>query len=459
MAVEITELRAALGARLIEPHHDAYEEARRVWNGMIDRRPALIVRCTGVSDVLSAVRFAKANGLRAAIRGGGHNVAGNAVCDGGIVVDLSLMQGVRVDPESKTARAQGGATWGKFDRETQAFGLATTGGLISTTGIAGFTLGGGIGWLVRKHGLTCDNLVAADVITADGRFIKASSSEDSDLFWGLRGGGGNFGVVTSFEYNVHPLGPIVLAGVAFYTADKATELLRFYRGYVEKVPDDLTSAVFFVTGPPAPFMPAHLHGAPLVAIALCYAGKIEDGESVVAPLKSFGPPDVDMIGPMPYLALQTMLDDLAAPGLQNYWKSETIGPLTDDAIATFVAKSKGMPSPITHIDIHHMGGAVNRVAPDATAFHQRDARFIVNIVSTWTDPAQNAAQTEWTRGVFEALRPFSTGGAYLNFLGDEGEDRVRAAYGDEKYRRLAQLKKKYDPTNLFCFNQNIKPAP
>jgi FAD/FMN-containing dehydrogenase len=456
--VIIGEFRTALGVRLIEPHHDTYDEARRVWNGMIDRRPALIARCHGVADILAALQFARGTNLPTAIRGGGHNVAGNAVCDGGIVIDLSPMQGVRVDPESKTARAEGGVTWARFDRETQAFGLATTGGLVSTTGIAGFTLGGGIGWLVRKYGLTCDNLISADVITADGRFVKASTTENNDLFWGLRGGGGNFGIVTSFEYRLYPVGPMVLGGVAFYTADKAAALLRFFRDYVEKVPDELTAVAVFLIAPPAPFIPSHLHGAKLVAIALLYAGSIEAGQAAVAPVKSFGPPDVDMIGPIPYLALQTMLDPMAQPGLQNYWKSETLGPLTDDAIATLVAKGATMPSPMTHIDIHHMGGAVRRLGADATAFNQRDARFIVNIVGTWPDPWENAAQIEWTRGVWEALRPFSTGGAYLNFLGDEGEDRVHAAYGEQKYRLLADLKKKYDPTNLFCFNQNIKPA-
>ncbi|HVA32716.1 MAG TPA: FAD-binding oxidoreductase [Candidatus Baltobacteraceae bacterium] len=454
----LVELRALLDRRLIEPHQETYDEARRVWNGMIDRRPALIVRCHGASDVLAALRFARENGLPVAVRGGGHNVAGNAVCDDGIVVDLSPMQGVRVDPQARTARAEGGVTWGRFDRETQAFGLATTGGLISTTGIGGFTLGGGIGWLVRKYGLTCDNLLSADVIALDGSFVKASATENADLFWALRGGGGNFGVATSFEYRLHPVGPIILGGVTFYTADKAPKVLHFFREYVERAPDELTSIVVFVTAPPAPFIPAHLHGAPLVGIAVCYAGPIEQGQSVVAPLKSFEPPDVDLIGPMPYIALQGMLDAMAAPGLQNYWKSETIGPLTDDAIVVLIAKGAGMPSPMTHIDVHHMGGAVAKIDADATAFNQRNARFIVNIVSTWTDAGQNNAQIEWTRGVWEALRPFSTGGAYLNFLGDEGEDRVRAAYGEAKYQRLAAIKRRYDPTNALRFNQNIKPA-
>jgi FAD/FMN-containing dehydrogenase len=454
----LVEFRALLDRRLIEPDNEAYDEARRVWNGMIDRRPALIVRCQGTSDVLAALRFARENELPVAVRGGGHNVAGNAVCDDGLVVDLSPMQGVRVDPDARTVRAEGGVTWGQFDRETQAFGLATTGGLISTTGIAGFTLGGGIGWLLRKCGLTCDNLLSADMITVDGRFVKASSTENPDLFWALRGGGGNFGVVTSFEYRLYPVGPIVLGGVAFYNAEKAPAVMNFFREYAANAPDDLTSMAVFGIAPPAPFMPAQLHGKPVIAIALCYVGPMEKGEPLLAQVKSFGPPEVDLLGPIPYVALQSMLDGLAAPGMQNYWKAATLGPLTDGAIAALLAKGASIPSPHTHIDVHPMGGAVNKVAADATAFNQRDAHFIVNIISTWTDPNENAMQIEWTRDVFDSLRPFSTGGAYVNFLSEEGDERVRAAYGEKTYKRLAAIKKEYDPGNVLRFNQNIKPA-
>jgi FAD/FMN-containing dehydrogenase len=454
----LKEFGAALRGTLIRPGDDAYEEARKVWNGMIDKRPALIVRCAGVADVMSAVQFARGNNLLVAVRGGGHNVAGNAVCDGGMVIDLSLLKSIRVDPAAQTARAEPGLTWGEFDRETQAFGLATTGGLVSTTGISGFTLGGGIGWLVREYGPTCDNLLSADVVTADGRLVTASPHENADLFWGIRGGGGNFGVVTSFEYRLHPVGPMVLGGLVLHPVAKAKELLRFYRDFAAKAPEELTTLVVFITAPPAPFIPETLQGAPMVGVALCYSGRMEDGAQVVQPLKEFGPPSVDLVGPIPYRVLQSMFDAGAPSGLLNYWKSEYLEDLSDEAIEVLAERVMGISSPLTQVHVHHLGGALSRVAEDETAFGHRKLPFILNIISLWTDPAQSTSQTRWTREFHNAMRRFSGGGVYVNFLGEEGEDRVRAAYGDAKYRRLAALKDKYDPTNFFRRNQNIRPS-
>jgi FAD/FMN-containing dehydrogenase len=453
----VQEFKANLRGELIRPEDSGYDAARKVWNGMIDKRPALIVRCAGVADVISAVNFARTNRLLVAVRGGGHNVAGNAVCDGGIVIDLSRMKGMRVDPAARIARAQAGLTWGEFDRETQAFGLATTGGLVSTTGIAGFTLGGGIGWLMRKYGLTCDNLLSADIVTADGRFLTANKNENADLFWGVRGGGGNFGIATSFEYRLHPVGKII-GGLTLYPAEEAKEVLQFYREYLTTVPEDLTSMVFFLKAPPAPFIPENLHGAPVVGFAVCYAGSIEEGERVVRPLKEFGPPAVDLINPMPYTALQSMLDAGAPPGLQNYWKSEYLKGLSDGAIDAIVDHAARMQSPLSQVHVQHMQGAVSRVGADETPFGNRDATYVLNIVGMWSDPKESETHTRWTREFFASMEPFSTGGVYVNFLGNEGEKRVMAAYGQANYERLVALKNKYDPTNFFSLNQNIKPG-
>jgi FAD/FMN-containing dehydrogenase len=453
----VQEFKANLRGELIRPEDSGYDAARKVWNGMIDKHPALIVLCTGVADVISAVNFARTNKLLVAVRGGGHGVAGNAVCDGGIVIDLSRMKGMRVDPTARTARAQTGLTWGEFDRETQAFGLAITGGLVSTTGIAGFTLGGGLGWLMRKHGLTCDNLLSADIVTADGRFLTASKTENADLFWGVRGGGGNFGIATSFEYRLHPVGKVI-GGLSLYPAEKAREVLHFYREYLTTVPENLTSIVFFLKAPPAPFIPENLHGAPVVGFAVCYAGSIEEGERVVRPLKEFGPPAVDLINPMPYTALQSMLDAGAPPGLQNYWKSEYLKGLSDDAIDTIVDHSARMQSPLSQVHVQHMQGAVSCVGADETPFGNRDAAYVLNIVGMWSDPKESETHTRWTREFFATMESFSTGGVYVNFLGNEGEKRVTAAYGQANYERLVALKNKYDPTNFFSLNQNIKPG-
>lgn len=457
-AAAVGELRETVRGELLRPGDRDYDEARKIWNGMIDKHPALILRCTGVADIRAAVDFARANDLLVAVRGGGHNVAGNAVCDGGIVIDLSRMKGIHVDPARRVARAQPGLTWGEFDRETQAFGLAVTGGVQSTTGIAGFTLGGGYGWLARKHGLTCDNLLSADVVTSDGGFVTASPTQNEDLFWGIRGGGGNFGIVTSFEYQLHPLGP-VLAGMALHPLSRAEEVLRFYREFVRTAPDELFTVVILMTAPKAPHLPERLHGTPMIALTACYSGPIEEGERVLKPLREFGSPEVDLIHQQPYTTHQTMLDAVNPPGLHNYWKAEYLRSLEDDAIAEILSHISQKKSPMSRILISHLQGAVARVKEGETAYSHRDAPFLLNINAMWTDPAESEAQVGWARDFWSAVQPFSAGGGYVNFLSNEGDDRVRAAYGRETYQRLVDLKNRYDPTNFFRLNQNIKPMP
>jgi FAD/FMN-containing dehydrogenase len=448
----------SLHGRLVLPGAEGYDEARKVWNGLIDRRPAMIAQCADEGDVAAAVNFAREHTLLVAVRGGGHNVAGFGTCDGGIVIDLSEMKGITVDPKARTARAQGGLTWGEFDAGTQAHGLATTGGLVTTTGIAGFTLGGGIGWLMRKHGLTIDNLLEVEMVTADGTSLKASAKEHPDLFWAVRGGGGNFGVVTAFTYRLHPVGPTIYGGAAFYPAAKARDLLRFYREWVRTQPDDLTTLLAFATAPPLPFIPPHLQGTPMVAVALCYAGPMDEGEAVVKPLRDFAPPAVDVIGPMPYGALQGMFDPGAPKGILAYWKTEYLRDLDDRVVDTLVAHVARMGGPFAQVHLHHVEGAVGRVGADATAFGRRDAPFILNVVGLWMDPAQSDAQRSWVREFARAVEPLGTGSRYVNFMDDEGEKGVKAAYGPTKYARLAELKKRYDPRNLFRVNQNIPPA-
>jgi FAD/FMN-containing dehydrogenase len=453
----INELGAMMRGTLLAPGDDGYDAARSVWNGMIDKKPALIARCAGAADVIAAVNFARNHGVLLSVRGGGHNVAGNAVCDGGLMIDCSRMKGIRVDPARQTARAEAGVTWGEFDRETQAFGLATTGGQVSTTGIAGLTLGGGVGWLMRKYGLVVDNLLSVDIVTADGQLRTASATENADLFWGVRGGGGNFGVVTSFEYQLHPVGPIVVGGLALYPAAQGKEVLRFFREFNATAPDELSTVAAFLTAPPAPFVPEHLHGAPMVAIAVCYAGPVEEGMAAVAPIKAFGPPSVDLIGPIPYAAQQQLLDGGVPFGLQVYLKSEHLADLSDDVIDTLVAHTAQTTSPLTNTVIFPIGGAVARVGEMETAFAHRNAAFDYVIYAMWTDPADSARHIQWTRDFAAAMQPFSIG-VYVNEMMNEGEDRVRAAYKPATYDRLVALKNQYDPTNLFRFNQNIKPT-
>jgi len=456
--IDLDPLRASFRGQLIQPEDKAYDVARKIWNGSIDKRPGLIAQCVGTSDVMAAVRFAREHDLLVAVRSGGHNVAGNAVCDGGMVIDLSRMKGVLVDPETRTAHVQAGVTWGDFDHETQAFGLAAPGGVMSTTGVAGFTLGGGIGWLMRKHGLACDNLLSADIVTTEGRMVRASPRENEDLFWGIRGGGGNFGIATSFEFRLNAVGPVVLAGLLFYPMATARELLCFHREFVTAAADELTTIAILRKAPPAPFLPTEVHGTPVIAIGLCYAGSVEDGERLVQPLRAFRRPLVDVVRPMPFVAFQRISDGSWAPGFQNYWKSAYLKGLSDDAVDTIVSHAERITSPLSDIKIAHQQGAVSRVHENVTAFSHRSAPFNLNINTRWTDPAESEHHIAWTRGLFDAMQPFSTGGVYVNFLGNEGEERVVAAYGREKYERLVTVKNKYDPMNFFRLNQNIKPS-
>ena len=433
---------------LLGPGKAGYDEARKVWNGMIDRRPALIARCAGVADVIAAVRFAREHELLVSVRGGGHNITGNAVCEGGLMIDLSPMKSVRVDPARRTARAEAGLTWGEYNHETQAFGLASTGGVVSTTGIAGLTLGGGLGWLMGKHGLSCDNLLSADLVTADGEFLTASADQHPDLFWGLRGGGGNFGVVTSFEYRVHPVGP-VLAGMVLHPMAKAREVLRFYRDYARTCPDALTAF--------AALMTSH-EGDPVVAIVVGYIGDLADGEALVAPVRKFGLPLVDTIAPMSYEQLNQMFD-AAFPygGVQRYWKSSFLKQLRDDVLEILVDRAATMRSPMSMVGFFHVHGAATRVDPNETAFGLRSDQWDYDVISQWTDAAEFAGHIQWTREFWTSVEPFATGQVYVNHLDAEEGTRIRAAYSDN-FGRLVALKNKYDPTNLFRLNQNIRPT-
>lgn len=444
---DIQEFKSRLRGELIQRDDPRYELSRKVFNGMIDKRPALVARCAGVADVIAAIHFAREKHLLAAIRGGGHGVAGNAVCDGGLVIDLSAMRSVHVEPETRTARAEGGATWGDFDHETQAFGLATTGGIVPTTGVAGLTLGGGIGYLNRKYGLACDNLLSADVVTADGRLLRASAEDNEDLFWGLRGGSGNFGVVTSFQYRLHRVGP-VLGGEIVYPLDQAKKVLRFYRDWSTEAPDEVRADATLLSGPEGPAL----------GIIVCYCGTLEEGEKVLRPLRSCGSPMVDTIAPVPYATVQNLLAAVFQPGLLHYWKSGFIRAFSDDAIEALVDFFAGaVPGFFAAIAIEHLGGAVGRVPPQDTAFGHRDAHHSLLVLRMWQDPAESAVNIDWARRCYQTAEPFLKRGVYVNYLGDEGESRVMAAYG-ANYERLAALKKKYDPTNFFRINQNIKPA-
>ena len=450
-APEIGELRADFRGSLLLPGDPGYEERRRVWNGVIDRHPGVIARCAGVVDVIRTVNFSREHGLRLAVRGGGHNIAGSAVCDGGVVVDLSGMRSVRVDPARRTVRAEGGATWGELDRETHLFGLATTGGVVSTTGIGGLTLGGGIGWLARSYGLASDNLVSVDVVTADGERRTASATENPDLFWGLRGGGGNFGVATSLEYRLHPVRQVI-GGLLIHPYAAARDLLRFYLTFTASAPPALTCFAVLGSGP---------DGQPVAIVAACYHGPADEGERLLRPLRTFGSPLVDGIGPMPYPALQSMLDQSYPPGLFHYWKSSFLTALDDDAIDTMVAQAAERPTPMSHLVIEQLGGEVSRLDADATAFAHRDRPYNLLILGTSADRADLDACNGWARQCWDAMQPSVAEGVYVNYIGtegDEGSNRVREAYGAAKYERLARIQARYDPTNLFRVNQNIRPA-
>ncbi|SFQ16947.1 FAD/FMN-containing dehydrogenase [Mesorhizobium sp. NFR06] len=449
-AAAIEAFRATLRGSLLRPGDVGYDDARTIYNAMIDRRPALIARCAGVSDVIQSVNFARDSGLLLSVRGGGHNVSGNAVCDGGMMIDLSPMKSIRVDPERRTARSEPGVLWREFDHETQAFGLATTGGVVSTTGVAGLTLGGGIGWLMGCHGLACDNLRSADIVTAEGQLVTASGSQNADLFWGLRGGGGNFGIATSFEFQLHPVGQ-VLGGLIIHPLDRAVDLIRFYDQFTRNTPDEFGSMALFVTSP---------EGERVVAIAVCYNGAIEDGEAVLEPLRGWGAPLADTIAPITYSEVQSMFDPGFPAGHRNYWKSSFLAELDDTAVELVVDHVRRCPSPSSAIAIEQFGGAVSRIGTDETAFNHRDARYNLLILGIWPGKADRDENVQWVRGLWDAMAPYSSGGVYVNYLGavaDEGPERVAAAYGPEKYARLAALKNKYDPANLFRLNQNIWP--
>ena len=436
-----------------------YDTARAVWNGAIDRYPRLIARCGGTPDVAAAVRFAREHDLEIAVRGGGHNVAGTAVCDDGIVIDLSAMRAVRVDPGGSTVRVQGGALWGDVDNQTQAVGLATTGGIISHTGVAGLTLGGGLGWLMRKHGLTIDNLLATDVVTAEGELLRASESEHPDLFWALRGGGGNFGVVTSFEFRLHPVGPDVLAGPILWDAADTTEVLRFYRDFIRHAPDELGTVVRFGTAPPLPVVPEELHWRPVVLIGACHTGPMQDAEMLLRPLRAFGTPLLDLIAPTPYVGHQSALDSTVPHGWKYYWKSTYLPELRDDLIDVIATHAFASRSARSYAAMFHLGGAVSRVPDAATAFGHRQVSHAITLDAVWRS-GEDAGETDmaWTRHFFAALDRYRDG-VYVNFLGgDEAAERIRDAYGTVVYDRLVAVKTRYDPDNVFHHNQNIRPG-
>jgi FAD/FMN-containing dehydrogenase len=456
----IEQFKGSLKGQFINSKDADYEEARKVWNGMIDKHPLMIVRCADEDDVTKAVNFARNNKLEIAVRGGGHNVAGFSTCDDGIVIDLSPMKKIEVDKTSRTAKAQAGLTWGEFDNATQEHGLATTGGLVTTTGVAGFTLGGGFGWLVRKYGMTIDNLLSVDMILANGKRTTASPTENPDLFWGVRGGGGNFGIVTSFTFKLHPVGPNVYGGALFYPISKAKDLLHFYNKWTQTLPDELSTMTAFLTAPPLPFIPKELVGSQMIGVALCFTGEKVEGDNLLKPLRDFMQPAVDVVGPIPYVALQGMFDESAPKGIHSYWRTHYFNELSDNAINTLieqVSKLKNL-SPFSAVHIHHWGGEINRVKSEDAAFSHRDARFVMNIVGVWKAGDDANKNINWVRNSSDAVKQFSTGKLYLNFMADIGEDKVMAAYGKDKYDKLVQLKNKYDPENLFHLNQNITPS-
>jgi FAD/FMN-containing dehydrogenase len=452
-------LAANFQGQLIQPADPTYDAARQIWNGQIQRRPALIARCSGVADVMAAVRFGREHDLHPAVRGGSHAVAGHAVCDDDLVIDLSAMTGTRVDPLAQTIQLEGGCLNSHLDRESQAFGLAATGGIVSHTGVAGLTLGGGIGHLMRKFGLTVDALESCDVVTADGEFVVANAQDNADLFWGLRGGGGNFGIVTNFTFRLHPLGPNVLAGMVLWPMDQAGKVLPFLRDFVADAPDEVGIMANLRLAPPLPVIPAELHGQPIVALIVTYAGPIDEGEEIFRPLREIAPPALDAIVPKPYVAHQKMFDAALPHGRHYYWKSHKLGPLSDETIGIVIEHCQHITSPMSTVPIFCFGGAVARVPEDATPFPNRDAAHDINIVASWLPEQAGDADRhiDWVRGLFGALEPHSRG-VYVNFTSDDAADRVKVAYSEEQWRRLAALKAKYDPTNFFRRNANIPPT-
>jgi FAD/FMN-containing dehydrogenase len=448
-------LRQQLRGDVIAADDEGYEQARAVYNAMIDKRPVVVTRPVNAGDVIAAVNFARESHLPIAIRGGGHSVPGFGTCDGGVVIDLSRMRGVRVNPEKKTARAEGGATWGDFNAATYPFGLATTGGIISTTGVSGLTLGGGIGYLARGFGLSLDNLLSADVVTADGKFLIASEKENEDLFWAIRGGGGNFGVLTSLEFRLHPVKDIY-GGPMFYELKHVGDILRFYRDYIKDAPEEMGCFPAFQIAPPLPFIPENRHGDTFVAMVACWAGPLDKGEKALKPFHDVAPVVAEFVGPMPYPALNSAFDGLVPPGLQHYWKANFVKELTDDAILAHIENGPKIPAVNSTMHIYPINGAVHRVASDATAFGHRDANFATVIAGMWPDPAHNTANIKWVRDYSDATAPHSEQGGYINFASEDDQSRAPANFG-ANYNRLVAAKRKYDPGNLFRINQNIKP--
>ncbi len=453
---KIAQLREDVRGSVIAPDDEGYDEARRVYNAMIDKRPAMIVVPANTGDVMTAVRFAGDNDLPIAVRGGSHSVPGFGTCDDGLVIDLSAQRAVRVNPSTMTARAEGGATWGDFNAAAYQFGLATTGGIISTTGVGGLTLGGGIGYLARGLGLSCDNLISADVVTADGTFHVASEKDNADLFWAIRGGGGNFGVVTSLEFRVHPVKDIY-GGPMFFELDKAGDVLRFFREFIADAPEQLGGFPAFQIAPPLPFIPEDRHGEPFCAIVTCWAGPLEEGEKALEPFRDLAPRVAEMVGPMPYPALNSAFDGLVPPGLQHYWKANFVRELTDDAIEAHLVHGPKLPVVNSTVHIYPINGACHRVGSDESAFAYRDANFATVIAGMWPDPAENEANTAWVRDYYDATAPHSEDGGYVNFMADDDQGRIRDNYKGN-YDRLVSIKRQYDPDNRFRFNQNITPA-
>jgi FAD/FMN-containing dehydrogenase len=452
----VQDFMSRLRGELIRPSEAGYEQTRKLYNGMIDKRPALIARCVDVADVIGAVNFAREHKLTLAVRGGGHSGPGLGSCDDGLVIDLSRMKGIRVDPAARTVRVEGGCTWGDVDHATHPFGLATPSGFISTTGVGGLTLGGGIGYLSRTHGLTLDNLLGVDMVLADGSLVSASTEEHADLFWAVRGGGGNFGVVTSFLFQLHPIST-VYGGPMLWPMEQAADLLRFWRDFILSAPEDINGWFGFVTVPPAPPFPEQFHLQKMCAVVWCYSGPLAQAEERFKPIRAFGPPAVDFAGPIPWPVLQSLFDGLYPPGLQWYWKADFFNELSDKAIDLHVKYGAQLPTMQSTMHIYPINGAAQRAGTSDTAFSFRDANFAEVIVGVDPDPANNERMIQWARDYWTALHPYSAGGGYVNMIMDEGEDMVKAAYRDN-YARLARIKAKYDPSNLFHVNQNIKPG-
>lgn len=450
------ELKGTIKGNIFVPDDSGYDEARQIWNAMIDRRPAVIAQCVQADDVPPIIQFARKNGLELSIRGAGHNIAGNALCDNGVMIDFSRMKTVRVDAGKRRAYVEPGATLANFDEAVQAHGLATPVGINSTTGIAGLTLGGGFGWLTRKYGMTIDNLVSVDMVMADGKKLRASQNENADLFWAIRGGGGNFGVVTQFEFQLFPVGPEIVAGLIVFPFNQARQVLTKYRQFVNSAPEELNVWVVLRKAPPLPFLPENVHGKEVVVLPIFYSGAVADAEKLIAPLRSFGDAVGEHIGPQPYVEWQKAFDPLLTPGARNYWKSHNFTELADGALDSVIEYAGKLASPQCEIFIGLIAGAANRVAPGAMAYGHRDAKFVLNVHGRWDDAKDDQKCIGWARDFFKASAPFASAGAYVNFMTDEEGDRVAAAYGSN-YDRLVQAKKRFDPDNVFHLNQNIKP--